>query len=145
MSDGVVISTRALGRRKQLLEDWSITYPPEFGEGGGPITLRDLITRIVIESVQRFKKRQERRRFIQVLSEKAIAMGVERGKIDMGGSDLDQEVNEDAAVGAALQSFEDGIYLVIIDGREHKELDREIYLQPDSHITFLRLVMLAGA
>lgn len=145
MSDGVVITTRVLGKRKQLLEDWSISYPPKFGDGGGPVTLRDLITWVVIESVRRFKKRQEQRRFIRVLSEKAIADGVERGKIEMGGSDLDQVVDEDAAVGTALQAFEDGIYLVIIDGHEHRELDREIYLQPDSHITFLRLVMLAGA
>jgi hypothetical protein len=145
MSDGIVITTRVVGNRKRLLEDWSISYPPEFGDGGGPVTLRDLITWVVIEGVRRFKKRQEHRRFLRVLSEKVIAEGVERGKIEMGGSDLEQAVDEDAAVGSALQAFEDGIYLVIIDGQEHKELDREIYLQPDSHITFLRLVMLAGA
>jgi hypothetical protein len=144
-TDEIVITTRVLGKRRQLLEDWSISYPPEFGEGGGPVTLRDFITWVVIESVRRFKKRQEHRRFIRVLSEKAIAEGAERGKIEMGGSDLEQEVNEDVAVGTALKAFEDGIYLVIIDGHEHKELDREIYLQPDSHVTFLRLVMLAGA
>jgi hypothetical protein len=144
MSDEIVITARAVGQRKRLLDDWSIPYPPEFGEGGGPLTLRDLITRVVIESVRAFRKRQAGRRFIRVLSTEAIEAGAERGKIEMGGSDLDQKVDENVAVTAALQAFEDGLYLVIVDGEQQSELDREVFLRPDSHVTFLRLVMLAG-
>jgi hypothetical protein len=79
-----------------------------------------------------------------VLSAKQINEAAIRGKVDMGEKDLIQEVDEQAAVATAIQAFEDSLYLVIIDGQEQRELDREVYLRPDSRITFLRLVMLAG-
>jgi hypothetical protein len=53
-------------------------------------------------------------------------------------------MSEEASIATALQAFEDELYLVLIDGEEQRELDRQIYLQPDSRVTFLRLAMLAG-
>jgi hypothetical protein len=47
-------------------------------------------------------------------------------------------------VAAALQAFEDGLYVIIVDGEEQAELDRDVSLQPDSRVTFVRLAMLAG-
>lgn len=49
------------------------------------------------------------------------------------------------AIGTALRAFEDGLYLVILDGKEQRDLDEQVFPGPDSHVTFLRLVMLAGA
>jgi hypothetical protein len=43
-----------------------------------------------------------------------------------------------------LQAFEDGLFLVILDGEEQRELDSQIFLQADSHVVFVRMVMLAG-
>jgi hypothetical protein len=65
--------------------------------------------------------------------------------VDSGGRELHQDVNPGDAVATALQAFEDGIYLVILDGEEQRDLDREVHLQPDSRLVFVRLVMLAGA
>ena len=144
MGPGIIISTRAVGRRRQLLEDWSINYPPGLGDGGDHLTLRDLITRVVYESVAEFKKRQADGKFVHILSARQIQEAAGRGKVDMGQRDLIQEVDDQAAVAAALQAFEDGLYLVIIDGREQRELDCHVYLRPQSHVTFLRLVMIAG-
>ncbi len=144
MSSEITISTRALGRRKRLLDDWSIPFPPEFSDEGEPRTLRDLITRIVCQEVRQFKERQERRRMVYVLSAKEIEAAAAKGKIDSGGRDLDQKVEEEEAVGVALQAFEDGLYLVIIDDQEYRNLDAEVFLRPESRITFLRLIMLAG-
>jgi len=48
-------------------------------------------------------------------------------------------------VGAALTGFEDGLYLVILDGVEQKELEQPVYLRDDSRLVFLRLAFLAGA
>ena len=62
----------------------------------------------------------------------------------MGGRNLDQEVDEEQAVAAALQAFEDGIYLVAVDGRELRDLDQAVYLTQDSRVTFIRLALLAG-
>ncbi len=144
MSSEVTISTRALGQRKRLLDDWSIPLPPEFSEGGEPQTLRDLIARIVRQEVRQFKDRQKRKRMVQVLSAREIEAGAARGKVDSGGRDWDQKVDEEEAVRVALEAFEDGLYVVIIDGREYRDLDAQVFLQPESRITFLRLIMLAG-
>ena len=139
----VTISGKAIGRKKPLFADWSIPFPPDLPQGEG-MTLRDLITRIVRTEVEAFQQRQQDRHLLRALTANDIAQGVAKGKIDMGGRDLKQEVNEDAALAAALQAFEDGLYLVVVDGAEQRELDRQVYLQAESRITFLRLTMLAG-
>jgi hypothetical protein len=44
-----------------------------------------------------------------------------------------------------LQGFEDGLYLVILDGEEQRDLDRQVYVTAESRMVFLRLTFLAGA
>ena len=81
---------------------------------------------------------------VRILTERQIEEGLVKGRIDSGGRNLHQTVNPDEAVATALQAFEDGLYLVILDGDEQRELDRQIFLQTDSHVVFVRMVMLAG-
>ena len=144
----LIITGNAIGKRRPLFEDFSVPAPPDITNdegGGGGLTLRELIAHVVRHEVAAFRKRQEARKFLRVLSERQIEAAVERGKIESGGSNLSQPVDEDQAVATAHQAFEDGLYLVLIDGEEQRELDRQIYLKPDSRITFIRLVFLAGA
>ena len=139
------IAMRALGQRKRLLEDWSVGLPPAiFDEGSGGLTLRQLITQIVIATVEQFRQRQQRNLFHRALTKRQIDEQALAGKINSGGSELNQEVDVEAAVASALEAFEDGIYLVILDDIEQRDLDAEVFLQPDSRLVFLRLVMLAG-
>lgn len=140
----LTISARALGKRKPLVPDWQVPFPPEEKGGSEPLTLRQLITRIVRREVEAFKQRQEDRQVVRILTERQIEEGLGKGKVDAGGRNLHQFVDPDEAVAVALQAFEDGLYLVILDGEECRELDREIYLHPESHLVFVRLVMLAG-
>jgi hypothetical protein len=44
----------------------------------------------------------------------------------------------------ALEAFERGQVLVLVDDRQFERLDEEIVLAPDTTVTFLRLVPLAG-
>jgi hypothetical protein len=140
----LTISARAMGKRKPLVPDWQLPWPPEEHDSGEPLTLRELITMIVLKEVAAFKERQEAKRLVRILTEQQIDDGLSKGRVDAGGRDLHQSVNEEQAVGTALQAFEDGIYLVVLDGEEQRDLDRQIYLQPESHLVFVRLVMLAG-
>jgi hypothetical protein len=140
----ITIQGKALGRTRPLFADWSIPFPPDLRAGGDRVTLRDLISRIVRGEVEAFRQRQQERRLTRVLSADDIARSAERGKVDSGGRDLKQEVDEDGAVAAALQAFEDGLYLVVVDGDEQKDLDREVHVKPDSTVTFVRLTLLAG-
>lgn len=140
----LTIRGKALGSRKPLFADWSIPFPPEWREEGG-LTLRDLIARVVRSEVQAFRQRQEDRQMFRALTARQIAAGAEKGKITSGGSEVPaQLVDEEEAVATACQAFEDGLFLVVIDGEEEREIDREIHLRPDSQIAFVRLTLLAG-
>lgn len=140
----ITVEGKAMGSRRPLFADWSIPFPPDLRGEGDHLTLRDLIARVVRAEVEAFRRRQSDRKLIKALSADDIAKGVASGKVDMGGSDVEQEVDEDQSVGAALQAFEDGMYLVVVDGEEQRELDRAVFLRPDSRVTFIRLTLLAG-
>ena len=142
----LVIEAKAIGRRKPLLSDWSVPLPPDVGPAGGEITLRKVIDQIVRIEVDGFHKRQEERRLFTALTAKQIADGAAKGKVVSGLHDEAKvtKVNPEEAVTIALQAFEDGMYLVIIDEVEHKSLDAQLFLQPESRVTFIRLSMLAG-
>lgn len=140
----LTISARAMGKRKPLVPDWQVPWPPEEHDPGEPLTLRQLITRIVCEEVEAFKKRQEAKQFVRILTEQQIEAALTKGRVDAGGRNLNQSVIPEEAAATALQAFEDGLYLVILDGEEQRELDRQIFLQADSHVVFIRMVMLAG-
>ncbi|PCI11211.1 hypothetical protein COB72_01300 [bacterium] len=140
----MVVSTRVLGKRKPLLADFSVPPPIEIGDGG-EVTLRKIIEHIVHSEVAKFDRRQELFRFDRVLSKSQIDHGVGLGKVDPAKNNRLQSVDAEEAVGTALMGFIDGLYLVIIDEVERKCLDEVIRLSPTSHITFIRLVFLAGA
>jgi hypothetical protein len=138
------IGGKVLGSRKPLFADFSIPFPPEWEDAGG-LTLRDLIGRVVRSEVQAFRQRQDDRQVFRALTSRQIDEGAARGKIEMGGSEVPlQAVDADELVAVACQAFEDGIFLVVIDSEDQRELDREIHLQADSRVTFIRLTLLAG-
>lgn len=142
----MLISGKALGTRKPLFADWSIPLPPESDDDGdGGLTLRELISRIVRHEVQSFRKRQHDRQFLRALTAKEIEAAADQGKIQMGESEVGrQEIDEEQAVETALQAFEDGMYLVVIDEAERKHLDQQVFPTADSRITFIRLTLLSG-
>ncbi len=140
----MVVSTRVLGKRKPLLADFSVPPPIEIGDGG-ETTLRKIIEHIVHSEVAKFDRRQEQMRFDRVLSKSQIDSEIASGKVDPAKKNYTQTADFEEAVGVALMGFIDGLYLVIIDEVERKCLDETIRLSPTSHITFIRLVFLAGA
>ena len=140
----LTISGRQVGKRKQLFDDYSIPLPPDSGDGG-PWTLRKLIISIVNSEVEAFRRRQADNRLEKVLSPQQIQTSAAQGKVAMGGRNINQKVDPDSAVANALQAFEDGLYLVLLDGVEHRDLDAVISVQEHRRVTFIRLVFLAGA
>ncbi|MCC6149832.1 MAG: hypothetical protein IT461_06245 [Planctomycetes bacterium] len=142
----ISVTGKVIGKKKPLFADFGVDLPPQFERGDGGVTLRDVLDKIVRAQVAAFKQRQQDRQFIRALTEKQIEQQAARGKVESGQSEIKpQEVDEEQAVGAALQAFEDGLYLVILDGEEQQYLDKQVYLKPESKITFVRLTMLAGA
>jgi hypothetical protein len=140
----MLIETRLLGRKGRPLDGWSVPVG-EDGAGGDGLTLRELITRVVRAEVSAFERRERARRLVRVLSEREIADGARAGKVDPGGRAPTGPVDVHAAVGAALQGFEDGLYLVLLDGQEQHDLDAQVYVTAATRMVFLRLTFLAGA
>ena len=136
------ISGKALGQRKPLFADFSIPLPNSTDTD--ELTLRELLGHVVRSEVAAFQDRQAERRLLKALTAGQIAAGVAMGKVEMGGSDLKQEVDTDQAIVNAIQAFEDGLFLIVLDGEEQKELDRAVLLREDSRVAFVRLAMLAG-
>src|SRR6185436_4214164 len=86
--DRMTVTARVIGRRKPLVPDWQLPFPPDDRVGGQPVTLRQLITRTVLKEVEAFKERQEERRLVRILTERQIQDGMAKGKVDLGGRDL---------------------------------------------------------
>lgn len=140
-----VIAARTVGSKRPLFADWSIPLGPEWGEEGEDLTLGMLIERLVRIEVDSFRKRAAERRLDRVLTRTQIDEGVEKGRVSPEGRSVPRRVDTEEAIGAALEAFEDGLYLVVIDEEEYKDLDRIVRLRPDSRIVFIRLTFLAGA
>lgn len=126
----IFVEGKLLGRTKPLFTDWCIPLPPELSFDGNRLTLRELLTRIVLEELEAFCTRQEQQRLTRVLTKSEIQQGVDLGKVDMGGRDLQQQVDPQAPVENALQGFKDGFYFVFINDEQQQDLDGEVYLKP---------------
>lgn len=142
MTSALTISGKVMGKTQPIFANWELLLPDQVEQS--PLTLRDLLTQIVLAEVTGFAARQSQRRLIQILSPTQIHSGVEQGKVDSGGSDLEQVVDPGQAVETALQAFTDGLYFVFSDEQQQENLDNVVTLQPDSQLLFLRLVPLVG-
>ncbi|MBW4551435.1 MAG: hypothetical protein KME35_10040 [Aphanocapsa sp. GSE-SYN-MK-11-07L] len=154
--DTIRVEARQLGRKKPLLSDWSVALPSTGGETpvtvAPAITLRELITTVVLAEVEAFHDRQSQYQLTQVLSKAAIATGLNQGKVTMGDGlrptegqrEFKQAVDPQAAVDTAILGFVDGLYYVFVDDIQQEELDRPVPLRADSRLMFLRLVPLVG-
>jgi hypothetical protein len=140
----ITIEGKILGRKKPMVTGWAIPFPFDPRDSRKSPTLRELITQVVLEEVNAFQERQEQQHLTRMLTEAEIVLGVEKGKVDMGGRNFEQEVDPQVAVDTALQAFEDSFYYVFVDGEQQQELDRDVSLRPNSQVTFVRLVPLAG-
>lgn len=139
----LTVSAQAIGRRKPICDPFSVPPPAAIATGRG-VTLRELLDHVVRSEVEAFKTRQAERRLLKALTATQIDDGLASGKVSAGGSDLDQKVNPDDAVATAVEAFSDGLFLVIVDDAEVKELDAPVPLTSTSKLTFVRLTMLAG-
>ena len=138
----ITVEAKVIGQRRPLLENWEVPLPPAVADRA---TLRDLIEAVVRAEVAAFLERRAERRLTRVLTREQVTAGAARGKIAMGGrEEAEPDVEPDRAVETALAAFQDGLYYVFVDDRQVTSLEAPLALQPQSRITFLRLVALAG-
>ena len=73
-----------------------------------------------------------------------IVEKAETGKVGFGAIFNDEIAHKQKAIENALQSFQDGIFVVFIDETELTNLNQTFVLQQDSVFTFVRLTFLSG-
>lgn len=139
----LTISAKAIGRKKPIIGDFSIPVPDGIATGRS-LLLRDVIEHVVRSEVVAFRDRQAERRLFRALTARQIEEGLATGKVQAGGSDLDQAVDVEQAVATALEAFGDGLFLVVVDDVELRDLNAVVPLAESSRLTFIRLTMLAG-
>ena len=126
----------------KVLETLPIGFEPSDDIGGSnSFRVRDLIEKLVRESVRDFHLR-ERDRTISFLTPEKIEKGVAVGKFGSPREEA-QTVDIDNAIGQALQAFEDQLYLLFVDKAEKKALEEVVFLAPETNITVIRLVALS--
>ncbi len=138
MTQIITIEGKLPGNRRPLFPEWQMPL------ADGRLTLRAFLAQVVEAEVESFRSRQEERRFVRALTTKDIEAGLMKGKVDAGGRDDKTEVNTQEAICTAIQAFEDGLYYVFVGEAQYTELDEPITIAPDSRVTFIRLVALAG-
>jgi hypothetical protein len=144
MTTTITVEAKVLGQSKPLLADWVLALPAAWENAPECILLRDLIARIVRQEAAAFRERQAQQRLIRMLTPSEISTSAAKGKVTMGGRDLNQEPDPQTAVETALQAFEDGLYFVFVDDEQQTVLDKPVQLVSSSRVSFIRLVALAG-
>ena len=142
MASALSVFGRVTGKTQPIFTNWELLLPER--DEQSLLTLRDLLTQIVLAEVAGFAARQSQRRLMRIINPAEIRLGVEQGKVDSGGSDVEQVVDPERAVETALQAFTDGLYFVFLDEQQQENLDTTVRLQPHSELLFLRLVALVG-
>lgn len=132
------VEAKVTGQRRRIVEPLEIDPPQP------PVVLSDLIGSVVAAEVDAFHLRQVDNQMLRVLTPDDIALGVTRGRVTSGGSDLDQVVDVDGATATALEAFRDGLYFVFVDGTQVESLEDPVAVTDESSMMFVRLVPLAG-
>jgi hypothetical protein len=103
---------------------------------GRPATLRDVIRGRVEADVAEFNATRD-----DVYRGLVVPTDAEQ---TLNGPRVQRAIDAGRQVAAALEAFERGRLLVLVDGRQREALDEPLELGAGSEVVFVRLVPLAG-
>ncbi len=105
---------------------------------GETIRVRELIRSRVYQEVEQYNSRQP----------EVFRLLVQPGDAERAGSGFrmprPRSINPDEQFEATLEAFERNGFVVLVDNRQVDDLEAEIALQPETMVTFLKLVPLVG-
>jgi len=132
----IKIKLRKLGKKK--IKNFEVVLKDKVH------TLKDLITQMVQNEVERFNESRENPEIVSFLSNQAISEKAQDGKIGFGDIANRDKAIESEAVENALLAFKDGLFVVFIDDEEIRELNQNIKIDESSEVVFMRLTFLTG-
>ncbi|GHU10307.1 hypothetical protein FACS1894151_09560 [Spirochaetia bacterium] len=133
----IYIRVKAAGKRRDVLEKIPFFIPDGINRAEA------LVTHIITENVRAYNRKAVDAPLFKYLTEKELEAGENIGKIGFGDRKNEKQQDEEEAVKNAIECFKDGIYRILINETE-AEAGREISINENDTITFIRLVMLAG-
>ena len=107
-------------------------------------TLRNFIKTVIEKEVATYNEKVNNTTLLPYLNEATLATMAKHGKVDFGEVYNSEPAMLEGAINTALQAFEDGVFMVLIDGANCKDLNQKIQFREKSEVVFLRLVALAG-
>lgn len=134
----IYIYVKQLGKRRNVVDKKTIQLDKI------PDNTAALIAGIVALQVREYNQRLEQCELLNYLTDEDIQIKAATGKINFGVNYNGMPADMEKAIRNALQSFEDGIFRVFVDGKELESLEESVMLKEGSELTFVRLTMLAG-
>jgi hypothetical protein len=138
------ISVRQLGKKHPLLQEKRIALVIE----NPVITTRNLIELVVDYQVQLFNSSSfefDDEDKIHLPKENYLPILTDTGKVGFGALYNHNKVDLAIAQENAILAFEDGMYAVFYGDDELENLSKEINLEENKGLTFIRLTFLAGS
>lgn len=134
----VYVNIKQIGKRKNKIDK------KEYEIKGKIETVKDLLIEFVTINVKKFNEGLTENDIVPYLTDEKINDLSDAGKISFGVDYNGKEQDLEKAIENALQSYEDGIYRVFVNGEELGKINDKLDLQENDELTFVRLTMLAG-
>lgn len=134
----IYVNIKQIGKRKNKIDK------KEYEIKGKIETVKDLLIEFVTINVKEFNEGLTENDVVLYLTDEKINDLSDAGKISFGVDYNGKEQDLEKAVENALQSYEDGIYRVFVNGEELGKINDKLDLQENDELTFVRLTMLAG-
>jgi hypothetical protein len=142
----ITISLKSITRKNPTVREHPVELSLQPDEHGN-ISAGKLISTLVLHEVDAFRQRQEKSLILGTLTAEKIEEGRDEGKIvSLAQEDTPAQppVNENRAIKTALQAFEDGLYYMLVNNINIRDLNETIPINQDIHIMFVKLTALEG-
>ena len=133
MAVEVLITTHVMGLDREREDAWPLALP------AATVRLRDLIRAKVTREVAEYAAGRRR-----MVGKEYLALDELAAFQAAAGRGAAMRLEAEEEVRRAFKAFEEGDYIVTVDGREVHDLDAAVTLDPGARIQFLRLLPVAG-
>ena len=134
----IYVNIKQIGKRKNKIDK------KEYEIKGKIETVKDLLIEFVTINVKEFNEGFTENDVVPYLTDEKINDLSDAGKFSFGVDYNGKKQDLEKAIENALQSYEDGIYRVFVNGEELGKINDKLDLQENDELTFVRLTMLAG-
>ncbi|OZI13019.1 hypothetical protein CEW92_03615 [Bacillaceae bacterium SAS-127] len=128
---------KSIGKRRPVLQLQELEISPVRN-------LHELIVEVVTQQVKEYNEKPLEKAIWMYLVDEDLEEAARNGKVSFGDRKNENQQDLEEAIQNAIQSFEDGLYCVLIGDEEISDLDAPLDLKEEDVLTFIRLTMLAG-